>query len=188
MDPCISLAKQVVEKYVKEKKLIELPDELPKNILKERAGTFVTIEKEGKLRACIGTYLPTRPTIAEEIIRNAAAAANEDYRFGPIQPEELPLLFYKVYVLGEPEPVEGISSLNPERYGVIVKTTPFIYPNQEINVEFDGKNPCKTGLLLPELEKVDTPERQFALACEKGNIDPAKEKIFIYRFSIEKHQ
>jgi uncharacterized protein (TIGR00296 family) len=188
MDPCISLAKQVVEKYVKEKKVFELPSELPENVLRERAGTFISIEKEGQLRACIGTYLPTRPTIAEEIIRNAIAAATEDHRFGPIQPEELPLLSYKVYILEEPEPVEGVLSLDPKKYGVIVKTTPFVYPNQEINVEFDGKTPCKTGLLLPDLEEIDTPEKQFVLACEKGSIDPEKEKTFIYRFGIEKHQ
>lgn len=188
MDSCVYLAKEAVENYVNEGKMIEPPKEPSDDILQQRAGTFITIEKEGKLRACIGTYLPTRPTIAEEIIRNAVVAAAEDYRFGPVKKEELPLLSYKVYILGEPEPVEEISSLDPNEFGVIVKTSPFIFPNQEINVEFDGETPSKTGLLLPGLDGINTVEEQFSLACQKGEIDPNKEKVFIYRFTVDNHQ
>lgn len=187
MNPLLSLAKQAVENYIRERKVIEAPEDLPKELLKRKAGTFVTIEKDGELRGCIGTYLPTRVNIAEEIIRNAVTAASEDYRFGPIQKEELPHLSYKVYILSYPEPVKDIKELDPEKFGIIVKTGPFAYPNQE-NVVFNGVVPYKTGLLLPGLEEVDTTEKQLAIACQKGGIDPTKEKIFIYRFTVEKHQ
>jgi len=181
------LAKQAIENYVKEGKIISLLEDLPEEFLKRRAGTFVTIDKENELRGCIGTYLPTRINIAEEVIRNAIAAATEDYRFGSIQKEELPYLSYTVYILSYPEPVKDIKELNPKKFGVIIKTGPFTFPNEK-EVVFDGVIPYKTGLLLPDLEGVDTIEKQISIACQKGGIDPESEKIFIYRFTVEKYQ
>jgi uncharacterized protein (TIGR00296 family) len=181
------LAKLSVETYVKEKKIIEPPVDLPKEILTRRAGTFVTIEKDGNLRGCIGTYLPLRQNIAEEIIHNAIAAATEDYRFGPIKEEGFPYLSYTVYILGKPEPVKDISELNPKKFGIIVKTAPFAFSNKK-DVVFDGIVPHKTGLLLPDLEGVDTVEQQISIACQKGGINHQKEKILIYKFTVEKYQ
>lgn len=186
MNHYISLAKSAVESYVKEGRTIEPPSDLPKEFFERRAGIFVTIKKGNDLRGCIGTYLPTRPTVAEEIIRNAIAAATEDYRFGPIKEEELSSLSYEVYILSEPEPVEDIKTLDPKKFGIIVKTTPFAFPNQD--VVFDGHTPLKSGLLLPDLPEIDTAEKQFILACQKAEIDPEKEKTFTYRFTVEKHQ
>ncbi|OGZ18891.1 MAG: AMMECR1 domain-containing protein, partial [Candidatus Nealsonbacteria bacterium RBG_13_38_11] len=147
---------------------------------------FVTIEQNKELRGCIGTYLPTRINIAEEIINNAIAAATEDYRFEAIKKEELPYLSYIVYILSAPELVEGINELNPKEFGIIVKTAPFTYPNE--SPVFDGNVSFKAGLLLPDLKGINTPEEQFSIACQKGGINPAKEKVFIYRFRAEKHQ
>jgi AmmeMemoRadiSam system protein A len=187
MHPLTSLAKLAVENYIKEGEIISPPADLSEEFLKRRAGTFVTIEKNGELRGCIGTYLPTKINVAEEIIRNAIAAATEDYRFGPIREEELPYLSYTVYILSYPEPVKDIKELDPKKFGIIVKTGPFAYPDQE-NVVFDGVIPYKTGLLLPDLEGVDTVEQQISIACQKGGIDLQREKIFIYRFTVEKYQ
>lgn len=187
MNPLVVLAKLAVENYIREGKIIESPKDLPEEFLKRKAGAFVTIEKNGKLRGCIGTYLPTRINIVEEIIRNAIATATEDYRFGRIQVEELPYLLYTVYILSYPEPVKDLKKLDPKKFGIIVKTGSFTYPDQE-NAVFDGAVPYKTGLLLPDLEGVDTIEQQISIACQKGGIEPTQEKIFIYRFTVEKYQ
>ena len=201
MNLYVSLAKKAVESYIEEKKIIEPPEDLPDKFLKKRAGIFVTIMKNSELRGCIGTYLPTKINIAQEIIHNAVAAATEDYRFGSIQKTELPYLSYTVYILSEPELVKDIKELNPKKFGIIVKTTPFVYPSgseeekrgQDLfdypneNVVFDGKTPFKAGLLLPDLEEIDTIEKQISIACQKGGINPEKEKIIIYRFSVEKY-
>lgn len=187
MNPLVLLTKLAVEKYIKEGKIIEVPEDLPEEFLTKRAGTFVTIEKDNELRGCIGTYLPTRINIAEEIIRNAVAAATEDYRFRPIEEKELSSLSYTVYILSYPEPVRDIRELDPKKFGIIVKTGPFTYPNQE-NVAFNGALPYKTGLLLPDLEGIDTIEKQITIACQKGGINPEIEKIFIYKFRVEKYQ
>jgi len=187
MNSLVLFVKQAVENYVREGKVISPPADLPEEFLKRRAGTFVTIEKAGQLRGCIGTYLPTKENIAEEIIFNAIAAATEDYRFGPIQKEELPHLSYTVYILSEPELIKDIKELNPKKFGIIVKTIPISRANGT-DVVFNGHSVPKSGLLLPDLEGIDTVEKQISIACQKAGIDPTKEKILIYKFSAEKYQ
>ena len=170
MSPYATLAKKAVEAYIKEKIIIDPSLDLPKSFFQKKAGVFVTIEKNKDLRGCIGTYLPTRKNIAEEIIYNAIAAAIEDYRFGPIQKEELEDLSYTVYILDKPELVTDIKKLDPKKYGIIVKTI----------------DNLKTGLLLPDLEGVDTIEKQILIACQKAGINPFQEKIIIYKFTAKK--
>jgi len=182
MNAYVSLAKLAVENYVRKKKIISPPGDLPKEFLTKKSGVFVTICKKEKprnllrsepkilLRGCIGTYLPTKENIAEEIISNAIAAATEDYRFGPIQEKELPQLSYTVYILNKPELVKNIKELNPKKYGIIVK------------------NGLKSGLLLPSLRGVNTVEKQIFIACQKGGINLQKEKIIIYKFTVEKYE
>jgi AmmeMemoRadiSam system protein A len=188
MNPYVSLAKQAVESYIKENIVIIPPKDLPKEVFERKAGVFVTIYKiqntKYELRGCIGTYSPTRKNIAEETIYNSIAAATEDWRFGPLQPAELDYLSYTVYILGEPEPIKDLKDppkfseeefrrlgLDPKKYGIIVKA-------------ISGN---KTGLLLPDLEGVDTVEKQISIACQKGGIEP-KEKIIIYKFIAEKYK
>jgi AmmeMemoRadiSam system protein A len=193
MHPLVSLAKQSIETFIKERKIISPPKDLPKEFLERKAGTFVTIEKNGNLRGCIGTYLPLRENIAKEIIHNAIAAATEDYRFGPVEKEELPYLSYTVYILNESELVKDLKELDPKKYGIIVKTVPIVANLHEfeheytrMDVVFNGHFVPKTGLLLPDLEGVDTIEKQISIACQKAGIDFTKEKILIYKFTVEK--
>lgn len=198
MSPYVSLAKSAVENYIKGKKIITPPENLPEELLEKKSGVFVTIEKQGQLRGCIGTYLPTKENIAKEIIQNAIAAATEDYRFGPIQEKELSHFSYTVYTLSEPELVKNIKELDAKKYGIIIKTLPISYPRPErrglpgeaagTDVMFNGHSVAKSGLLLPDLEGVDTIEKQISICCQKGEIDPEKERIIIYKFTAEKHQ
>ncbi len=169
MNAYVCLAKKAIEAYIQNKEIISPPKNLTKELLK-KSGAFVTIKKNGELRGCIGTYLPTKENLAQEIIANAIAAASDDYRFGPIQKQELPSLSYIVYILGAPELVRNINELNPQKYGIIVKTD------------------SKSGLLLPGLERIETPEKQVFIACQKAGINPAEEKILIYKFAAEKYE
>jgi len=179
----VELAQKAVENYIRNREIISPPKGLPREFLKKRAGTFVTIEKNRDLRGCIGTYLPTRKNITEEIICNAISAAAEDFRFGPVQENELPFLSYTVYILSEPELIKDISELNPQKYGIIVKTIPI---GKNGDVVFNGHSIPKSGLLLPDLKEIDTIEKQIFVACQKGGINPTKEKVFIYKFTVEK--
>jgi len=166
----INLAKSAVEIYVKNRGVLTPPLDLPPEMLENKAGVFVTIYKKGKLRGCIGTYIPVRANIAEEIISNAIAASC-DPRFLPIQEEELKDLSYEVSVLGNLEEVKSLDDFDPQKYGMFVKT-------------FNGKS----GLLLPNIEGVDTPEQQFFIVCEKGGIDPGKDEFRLYRFEVERYK
>lgn len=172
MHPLVLLAKKAVESYLQEGKIISPRDivNIPEELLKKKAGVFVTITKKGQLRGCIGTYLPTKENIAQETINNAILAATKDWRFFPVTKEELPFLSYTVYVLSEPVMVKNLEELDPKKYGIIVKSS------------------SKTGLLLPDLEGVDTVEKQISIACQKAGINPLQEKIVVFKFSAEKHQ
>lgn len=167
-DPYVSLARKSLESYVKEGVVIEPPEGLPEELYRERAGVFVSIKKHGHLRGCIGTIAPTRDCIAREIIENAISAGCRDPRFFPVEENELNHLEYSVDVLKEPEPVSSMEQLDPERYGVIVRK---------------GK---RTGLLLPNLEGIDTVEEQVEIACQKAGINP-KEGFQIERFEVIRH-
>ena len=199
MSNYVKLAKLAIETYIKGGEIISPPPTLPQSLLTKRSGVFVTIEKKTgsgmTLRGCIGTYLPTRKNIATEIIYNAIAAATEDPRFVPIKEEELPSLRYTVSLLYPPELVKKVNQslnfterelrkigLEPKKYGIIVKSIP-----QWLSVEDENSPYLKAGLLLPNLKGVDSAEKQFSIACQKGNIDPYNEKTIIYRFKTEEY-
>lgn len=167
-DPYVSLARKTLETYVKTGKIIEVPEGLPEEMLTQRAGVFVSIKKHGQLRGCIGTIFPTRKNIAEEIIQNAISAGCEDPRFFPVEPEELPELTYSVDVLMPPQKVSSKEELDPKKYGVIVRK---------------GR---RTGLLLPDLEGIDTVEEQLEIALRKAGISP-HEEYEIERFEVIRH-
>ena len=119
-DEYVRLARAAVEAYVSGRRKLDVPDNLPDEMTKRRAGAFVSIHKFGELRGCIGTIGPTRDSLAEEIISNAISAATSDPRFSEIEAEELPWLEISVDVLGEAEDIQSKDELDVKRYGVIV--------------------------------------------------------------------
>ncbi len=167
-DPYVKLARNTLEMYVKEGRIPKLPTDLPKEMYSTKAGVFVTIKKQGRLRGCIGTFQPTKENIAKEIQRNAISAGTEDPRFSPVKPTELPELVYSVDVLTKPEPIVSIDELDPKKYGVIVKKD------------------YRSGLLLPALEGVDTVEEQLNIVLEKAGIR-SNEPYEIKRFEVIRH-
>jgi AmmeMemoRadiSam system protein A len=159
----VKWARMTLESYLKSGHKAALPKEM-ESLLQERAGAFVSIKKHGQLRGCIGTFLPVYNNLAEEIKNNALAAGLEDPRFPPIEAGELPSLVYSVDILAAPAPCER-EDLDPKIYGVIVS--------------HNGKR----GLLLPDLEGVDTVEQQLQIALQKGGIAP-REPYSIQRFKV----
>jgi AmmeMemoRadiSam system protein A/AmmeMemoRadiSam system protein B len=164
-----TLARQVVETFVTNGNVIKLPEN-PSELLSQRAGCFVSIKtRAGELRGCIGTIEPTKETLAEEVIINAISAASRDPRFAPVREAELPELKYSVDVLSPPELVR-LEDLDPRVYGVIV----------------EDENGVRRGLLLPNLEGVDTAARQVGIASRKAEI-PLGSKIKIWRFRADRY-
>jgi len=173
MDPYTRLARRTVETFARTGQTIAAPPDLPAEFYSCRQGVFVTIftvqSARCELRGCVGTFAPTRENLAEEIIQNAIWASREDERFRPVAADELDRLRYEVSLLAAPQPIEALDQLEPSRYGLIVRTT-------------DGR--C--GLLLPGLEGVDTASRQLAIAARKGRIDPEREEVSLWRFTVTK--
>lgn len=167
-DPWVRLAWQSLESYVCNHKVIDVPEGLPDELTDTRAGAFVSVHKQGRLRGCIGTILPVRSCLAEEIICNAVSAAVHDTRFNPIQPDELKWLEINVDVLSQPEDIASEEELDVKRYGVIVSK---------------GR---RRGLLLPDLEGVDSVKQQVAIARQKAGIGP-DEKVKLQRFEVIRH-
>ncbi len=167
-DEYVKLARDAVEAYVLRREVLDVPAGLPDEMLSKQAGTFVSIHEHGELRGCIGTISPTRSSVAEEIIGNAISASTRDPRFPAIKPDELPWLDINVDVLGEPEDIGSEDELDVKRYGVIVS--------------------CghRRGLLLPDLDGIDTPRQQVEIAMKKGGIHRF-EKYKLQRFEVIRH-
>jgi AmmeMemoRadiSam system protein A/AmmeMemoRadiSam system protein B len=160
-----ALARKTVEVFIKTGKKMRAPEDLPADF-KARASCFVSIKtRDGDLRGCIGTVEPVKRTLAEEIIYNAIGAATRDPRFSPLGANELANLKYSVDVLSEPEPCT-LEDLDPKIYGVIV--------------EDEGGYP--RGLLLPNLQGVETARQQVDIAARKAGLDPQRTlKLFRFR-------
>jgi MEMO1 family protein len=133
-----------------------------------KRGVFVSLKKSGELRGCIGTIFPSSDSIADEIIRNSVEAGINDPRFSEVENEELIDIDFSVDVLTEPERA-ALQDLDPKVYGVIVRSM------------------GKSGLLLPDLEGVNTADEQISIALKKAGIQ-SYEKYTIERFKVIRHK
>lgn len=161
------LARNVLHYYLTNNRMPELPDSLPPEY-NTRAGVFVSLKKKGELRGCIGTFKPARDNLAEEIAANAVGAAVKDPRFTPVNRAELPDLELSVDILGPLERVNSKEELDPHQYGVMVRKG------------------ARSGLLLPDLEDVDTVEQQLEIAFRKAGIEQ-HEEAELYRFKVTRY-
>lgn len=168
-DPYVHLARETIVRSIRHLPPVTDLSSYPEEMKKRKAGVFVSLHEEGELRGCIGTFRPTTDCIAKEIMQNAVSASSEDPRFSPVEEEELDRLVYSVDVLGEVEPVKDVRELDAHRYGVIVSC---------------GR---RRGLLLPDLEGVDTVAEQIEIARRKGGIRE-EEPITLERFEVVRHQ
>ncbi len=163
------LVRNVLENYLVHGEIPELPE------TEIKAGAFVTLKnaEDEELRGCIGTIEPSTDLVTKEIAKNAVSSATNDPRFPSVSREELDNIKISVDILGKKEPVDDVSQLDPERYGVVVEK---------------GQ---KRGVLLPDLEGVDTASRQLEIACRKAGISPGELddiQASIYRFPVRRYE
>ena len=164
------LARLTVETFVREGRVLDVPAVSEDSLLGQRAACFVSLKtREGDLRGCIGTVEPVQATLAEELIHNAISAATRDPRFLPVAASELAHLRYSVDVLSPPEPA-SFEELDPKTYGLIVE---------------DARG-HRRGLLLPDLEGVETAEQQLQITARKAGIPPGAD-VKLYRFRVRRY-
>ena len=168
--PYVKLAAQAVHYFLSAGKHLPCPSPISSS-MEDQAGVFVSIKikKNHKLRGCIGTVTPSQNNLAQEIMRNAVSAATRDPRFKPVTIEELDQLLFSVDVLTPLEPVDKPEQLDPRKYGLSIK--------------HEGRQ----GILLPDLDGIDTVQRQIELCLKKGNI-PKDAPFQIYRFEVERYR
>lgn len=167
-DPYVKLARHTIETWLHTGDLPRVPKELPGELYSRRAGAFVSLKEDGRLRGCIGTTRAVQGSLAEEIMHNAVSACSQDPRFSPVELWEAERLTITVDVLGDTQRLSSPDELDVKRYGVIVTK--------------DGRR----GLLLPNLEGVDTVEQQIAIAKQKAGISE-QEKVALERFEVVRH-
>ena len=167
-DAYVQLARRTIEAYVRTGEIIPVPEGLPEELYRKRAGVFVSIKEEGRLRGCIGTIQAAQPSLVQEIIENAVSACSRDPRFPAIGREELEKLSISVDVLGDTEKISSAEELDVKRYGVVVTRG------------------YKRGLLLPNLDGVDTVEEQIAIAKRKAGIGE-NDGVKLERFEVVRH-
>jgi AmmeMemoRadiSam system protein A len=168
-DPYISLARHTIEEYIRTGRRPELPKNLPDEMVNRQAACFVSLHRKGHLRGCIGTLDPSHKSLALEIQANAISASTRDPRFSPLRAEELEDLEVSVDVLSPPESIKSKKELNPKRYGVIVSSG------------------YRRGVLLPNLDGVDTVEKQVDIARQKAGI-ASYENYDLARFEVVRHE
>lgn len=167
-NPYVKLARESLNHYYSSGHLMQKPSNLPKELSEEKGGVFVSLKKFNNLRGCIGTFLPTTDSIAEEIITNAVQAAIYDPRFPRVTEDELSDIEISVDVLDRPYKTTK-EDLDPKEYGIIVS---------------QGQ---RRGLLLPDLEGVDTVDEQIKIACDKAGINPNGD-YEIERFKVTRYK
>lgn len=170
-DIYVALAKKAVKNYLSNNSVRN--SEIPTELIRVKAGCFVSLhlKKNNELRGCIGTILPTKSSLAQEIISNAISACN-DPRFMPVEKREYTNLSISVDVLSEPELMKTKRGLDPKKYGLIVR----------------AKDDGRLGVLLPDLPGITTVADQVELTKRKAEIFDNDTPIELYRFSVERHE
>ena len=169
VDKYIELARLTIDEYIRNNKIYDIKNVKDEELLNKKEAVFVSIHKNGDLRGCIGTVIPTKRSVAEEIISNAISASTRDPRFPRVRIDELSSLEINVDELSESVIVKSLAELDPKKYGVIVTSG------------------YKRGLLLPDLEGVDTVEEQLSIAKRKGDITD-NDDITIEKFTVIRHK
>lgn len=121
----LDVARASIQHGLRHRQALEVnPGDYPESLRSLRA-TFVTLEKGGQLRGCIGALTAYQPLV-QDVAAHAYAAAFEDPRFPELRMEEFSALEVHISVLSPPEPLhfgsedELLAQLRPGEDGLIL--------------------------------------------------------------------
>ncbi len=166
--PYISLATNSIRHYLVSGFPLLCPEPLGDEF-KQRKGVFVSLKRNGQLRGCIGSLRPQHENLADEIIHNALKAATQDPRFDSISLQELPEIAVSIDVLSPLEKIDDPALLDCREYGLSVH-------HQD-----------KQGVLLPNLDGIDTVQDQLRVCLKKAGIDAAA-PYEMHRFQVQRYR
>jgi uncharacterized protein len=172
----LHLARQGLEAAVRGQAAPPLADEGRTPALERPGCSFVTLTEEGELRGCIGGLIAEEP-LWRDVQRRAGQAALHDYRFIPVQPDELPKIEIEVSVLSAPAPLDYatpadlLRRLRPHMDGVVLRQG------------------LRRATFLPQVwENVPEPEQFLALLCQKLGVPPdawRREHLVVETYQVE---
>jgi AmmeMemoRadiSam system protein A len=167
-----ALSEGVQGKILKPLELEGLPDQLTRP-----GATFVTLTKENDLRGCIGSLEAKRPLV-EDVRVHAVAAAMEDFRFPPVNEDEVDQILIEISRLTTPQPIEPkneqdlLSQIRPGVDGVILKSG------------------TRRATFLPQVwNKVPEVELFLEMLCRKMGSPPdcwREHDIQVFTYQVEK--
>ncbi|MBN1263696.1 MAG: AmmeMemoRadiSam system protein A [Candidatus Pacebacteria bacterium] len=172
----LKLARESIKNYLETGQILTRPANLPHKLLQKQAGVFVSLHlrSDHSLRGCIGTFLPVRKNLAEEIIHNAIAAASQDPRFPPVALREFGNLEIAVDILSPPKMIA--KEFRPDR------PLPAILDARKFGLIVSAGNGRK-GLLLPDIPGVKSPSEQIKICLAKAGISN-REKVNLEIFTV----
>jgi AmmeMemoRadiSam system protein B len=158
-------ARQVVDTFLQTDRLPPVPPNFPS----ESRGCFICLKRDGEFQVCVGSVLPSEDSLAKEVARHALVAVQRYADKHELNVDEvIHHLSFTVDLLDKPKKVKSIQDLDPKRHGLVVTAGD------------------RQGVVLPDLEAVDTPEAQLALALRKAGITE-DEKYQMSVFRVERH-
>lgn len=149
----LNIARQTLESYLNNRKI---PDfKITSENLRKRYGVFVTLEKFGELRGCIG-YIEGIKPLYEGVIDNALNAALRDPRFPPVSLKELKDIKIEITILSPLKKINDINEIVVGKHGIFIKK--WFYQ----------------GLLLPQVATENNWDRETFLrhTCLKAGLNP----------------
>jgi len=172
----LKLARQSIERAVNRQPPLQLILDKYSLRLQEIGASFVTLTEDGELRGCIGALEAYQPLV-QDVCEHAAAAALEDYRFPPVQPEEVSRLCIEISRLTTPQPLT---------YGSPSQLPTLLRPKIDGVILRDG---FRRATFLPQVwEKLPDPEEFLGHLCQKMGASPdlwQRRKLEILTYQVE---
>lgn len=116
----LALARRTVDQKVRQQEVTTPDPSRLSNTLRTNCGAFVTLRKKGELRGCIGRFDATEP-LYKVVQQMAMASATEDYRFAPVNPEEVSQLEIEISVLTPMRRIQSADEFELGKHGIYMK-------------------------------------------------------------------
>lgn len=116
----LKLARETITQYIKNGTMPEVDPAKLSEALKTNCGAFVTLNKDHRLRGCIGRFEPNEP-LWEVVQKMAIAAATQDYRFTKVQPAEISKLTIEISVLTPLKRIKSADEFILGKQGIYMK-------------------------------------------------------------------
>ncbi|MGA2467271.1 MAG: AmmeMemoRadiSam system protein B [Thermodesulfobacteriota bacterium] len=116
----LAITRRAVERYIRTRSVPEVDPATLSDTLKTPCGAFVTLNKRGMLRGCIGRFDTSEP-LYKVVQEMAVASATQDYRFKPVEESEIKDLEIEISVLTPMRKISSIAEFQLGKHGIYIR-------------------------------------------------------------------